>query len=183
MKFLLSVIAVCLVMITAKLYIPMVNAEECKEGVAGYFKEDEQKITKTYILCADVIATTPLITTPKERLRKHEEETRINYSNVDMGEFIDTDRAKDFELAITKLIRKNIIMYGLGEGDVISLINEHTRTKLYEYTRTNSPTKQKTLSQKEILKLVDENCSVNNRAGLTTNRIYSHSHSISCEYD
>ena len=159
MKFLLSVIAVCLVMITAKLYIPMVNAEECKEGVAGYFAEG----TLEYIVCADVIAT------------EEEEETSINYSNVDMGEFIDTDRAKDFELAITKLIRKNIIMYGLGEGDVISLINEHTRTK--------STSKQKILSKKEILKFVDENCSVNNRAGLTTNRIYSHSHSISCEYD
>ena len=168
MKFLLSVIAVCLVMITAKLYIPMVNAEECKEGVAGYFKEDEQKITKTYILCADELAS---------------EETSINYSNIDMGKFIDTDQAKDFELALTKLIRKNIIMYGLDEGDVISLINEHTRTKLYESTRTNSPSKQKILSKKEILKFVDENCSVNNSAGLTFNRIYSHSHSISCEYD
>ena len=176
MKFLLSVIAVCLVMITAKLYIPMVNAEECKEGVAGYFKEDEQKITKTYILCTDELASEETrIKNPKEKLRKHEEETSINYSNVDMGEFIDTDRAKDFELALTKLIRKNIIMYGLDEGDVISLINEHTRTK--------STSKQKILSKKEILKFVDENCNVNNRAGLTTNRIYSHSHSISCEYD
>ena len=172
MKFILSVIAVCLVMITAKLYIHMVNAEECKEGLAGYFAEG----TLEYIVCADELASEETrIKNPKEKLRKHEEETSINYSNVDMGEFIDTDRAKDFELALTKLIRKNIIMYGLDEGDVISLINEHTRTK--------STYKQKILSKKEILKFVDENCNVNNRAGLTTNRIYSHSHSISCEYD
>jgi hypothetical protein len=42
MKFLLSVIAVCLVMITAKLYVPTIEAQEC-----GTFDEE----TLMYVIC------------------------------------------------------------------------------------------------------------------------------------
>ena len=44
MRFLLSVIAVCLVMITAKLYIPVVNAEQVECGTF----DDE---TLMYVIC------------------------------------------------------------------------------------------------------------------------------------
>jgi len=44
MRFLLSVIAVCLVMITAKLYIPIAQAQEC-----GTFDDR----TLMYIICED----------------------------------------------------------------------------------------------------------------------------------
>lgn len=44
MKFLLSVIAVCLILITAKLYIPIVQAQEC-----GTFDDNGM-----YIICNDI---------------------------------------------------------------------------------------------------------------------------------
>jgi len=125
MRFLLSVIAFCLVMITAKLYIPVAQAQEC-----GTFDER----TLMYIICEDGEQPEKIeeLPTQEERIVELEKNMKnvINYLN-EMTNINDIKQLKKDVKTLKN--RKN--NSGLTAKQVLELVDDNCRANSNGYNK------------------------------------------------
>jgi molecular chaperone GrpE (heat shock protein) len=126
MKFLLSVIAVCLILITAKLYIPIVQAQEC-----GTFDDNGM-----YIICYDnsdevenkpeELKESPTLENLDKRIVLLESDLKkLNYWKSDIQ---DIDRIKRDVKALKN--KKNKSDKGLTAKEILDLVDDNCRANV-----------------------------------------------------